>query len=100
MHVCVCTCAFIHNTFMLRSAPQYPLNTDDYQSLLAELEDIVQNHKNSIGSLPKAQLDPLDLSGKIAPCCNQATNCTCSAAQFLDEFALSKYRLVPSGYQG
>ena len=67
---------------------------------LAELEAIVQQHKQSIGTLPKAQLDPLDLTGKVAPCCNHDANCTCSPAQFADEFALNKYRLVPSGYQG
>ena len=59
---------------------QYPLNTGNYTSLLQQLDQNIQEQTKSIGTLPKAQLDPLDLSGKIAPCCNHDNNCTCSAA--------------------
>lgn len=78
----------------------YPLDAGDYKPLLAELDEIVKKHTQSIGTLPKAELDPLDLSGKIAPCCNHDTDCTCSAAApFPYGPALNKYGSVPYEYQ-
>ena len=81
---------------------QYPLNADDYKSLLEEFEEIVEAHTKSIGTLPKAQLDPLDLTGKIAPCCNHDDDCTCSTAAApvpsADGTARNKYGPVPSDY--
>ena len=60
------------------TSSQYPLNADDYKDLIEEIKNIAENLRKSLEPLPPAQLDPLDLTGKIAPCCNQATDCTCS----------------------
>ncbi len=68
-------CMFPQTT---RMHTQYPLNADDYKDLLSEFKAIVEAHQRSIGTLPPAELDPIDLSAKNAPCCSHATHCTCS----------------------
>ena len=58
--------------------PQYPLNTEDYSEVLAAITALVNAHNKTLGPLPPAQLDSIGPTDKIAPCCNRATDCTCS----------------------
>ncbi|CAI8031992.1 Arylsulfatase D, partial [Geodia barretti] len=55
-----------------------PLDASDYTGLLEELDAIIKEHTQSIGTPPKAQLDDMDWTEKVAPCCNHDDDCVCS----------------------
>jgi arylsulfatase A len=55
-----------------------PLEASDYAGLLDELDAIIKEHTQSIGTPPKAQLDDMDWTEKVAPCCNHDDDCVCS----------------------
>ena len=56
---------------------QYPLDVTQYSDVIKQINTIVLNHTHSVGTLPPSQIDPTDYSGKIAPCCDHTSNCTC-----------------------
>ena len=59
----------------------YPLDpTDVIHTIL--IKGIAEEHTKSVIPLPKSQLDPLDLTGKIAPCCDPSTECKCKSNKF------------------
>ena len=65
---------------------QFPLNADDYEEVLVEINIIADKHRQSLPNpLPASQLDELDHTNKIDPCCNQATKCVCHD----DEYAIN-----------
>ena len=50
--------------------------------MINTIESIAEEHTKSVTLLPKSQLDPLDLTGKIAPCCDPSTECKCGSNKF------------------
>ena len=70
---------------------QFPLDSKDYEALIAEFDNIVAEHQKSVGTLPASQLDRIDFTGKVAPCCKQDANCTCSAPDIFNMFSQDKY---------
>jgi arylsulfatase A-like enzyme len=57
---------------------RFPLKAEDYKDVLARIAEIVAEHEKSVGTLPEAQLDLIDITNKIAPCCNHDDKCVCT----------------------
>ena len=45
--------------------------------MIDRIKGIYEEQEKSVVPLPPSQLDPLDLTGKIAPCCNTQSQCVC-----------------------
>jgi arylsulfatase A len=59
----------------------YALNVTEYQSVLDGIVALVASHNATVQHVP-SQMDPIDLTGDIAPCCDSASHpkCTCPGA--------------------